>query len=92
MSFAEEFGHDIPNDYDDGYGGNKSSGYYSGRGSVTLEKCHINSIERTTAKAYLVKFKDNSKAWIPKSESILSNDSKIISIPTWMLTNLKFVK
>jgi hypothetical protein len=92
MSFAEEFGHDIPNDGWDGFGGdgggNGKSRYYSNRSTPSIMiPCDI-SIEHETDKAYLVKFIDDSKSWVPKSQVVLSDDKTILSIPEWLLEKL----
>ena len=87
MSFAEDFGHDIPNDAWDGYGGD-------GNGTATRGN-RIRSFDNvikevTTDKAFLIKFEDGNKAWVPKSKVTFEGTS--VDIPTWLFLKLNYLK
>jgi len=97
MSFAEDMGHDIPDDFI--YGG----GSYSFRtrndcttsfgfadGNTIVNKTFI-AIGCETKKAYLFQFEEGN-AWVPKSR-IRSLDmvAKKVYIPVWLRTNLQYI-
>jgi len=75
MSFAEDFGHDIP-DYD-----------MDERGSYEGTFKNITK-DVTTDKAVLVTFEDGKKTWLPKSKVTFDGDS--VDIPSWLYKKLKF--
>jgi len=95
MSYASDFGHDIPPDDWDG-GGYRRKRYYSNRftGDNPLFKVHNKKFIKLvfeTEKAYLLKFAQG-KAWIPKSHSSIDTEGLVVYIPFWLLSNLKFIQ
>jgi len=90
MSFAEDFGHDIPDDYESFRSELEDGYYYSGISSKNRIRTFNNVIkEVTTDKAFLIKFEDGNKVWVPKSKVTFEGDS--IEIPNWLVKNFKFL-
>jgi len=100
MSFASEFGHDIPpDDWNGGY----SRGYKRGsRRDYSNNFTGDNPIFRTvnkkfdklvheTEKAYLLEFAQG-KTWLPKSQVSIEAEDKVVYLPAWLLMNLKFIQ
>jgi hypothetical protein len=96
MSFASDFGHDIPPDDWDGWEGTSSSSrkkkrYYSFTYSTprTIYKI-VQELVAETSKAYLFKFEEGN-VWFPKSRVIYYQASNTISIPDWLWNRRKFI-
>lgn len=91
MSFAEEMGHDIPNEYDDdrGYEGYSSSSWPGENDGATIETIDNVKIIHETNKAYLLKIQ-NKQYWVPISQVTL--DKNILNLPKWLRIGLKSVK
>ncbi len=96
MSFAEEMGHDIPNEYDD------DRGYYteygpngtSGRVYVNEEPVirDVTEIITETEKAWLMDISvagDVFRFWVPKSQCTLDQNKSTIEIPDWLAQVMK---
>lgn len=99
MSFAEEFGHDIPPDDWDGGGRRRSNSrrnqyssysHYAKEISKELNKV-VEELIVETDKAYLFKFKEG-KAWFPKSQVTFNEKSKKITIPEWLWLNRRYIQ
>lgn len=79
MSFAEDFGHDIPEDNGfDGYTGNSS-----GSGIRIIDDVEL---EHETANAYLLKI-DGEKYWLPKSQVTFEDGTA--EIPYWLIKSME---
>lgn len=86
MSFAEDFGHDIPNDAWDGFAGDGNGTSTRGDRIRTFENVIK---EVTTDKAVLIKFEDGNKAWLPKSK--VEFDGNSVNIPAWLFNKLNYL-
>jgi hypothetical protein len=93
MSFAEDFGHDIP-DYDDWGRESEGSGIwdYAQRGLnlTAIVECLIVT---ETDKAWLIEVerdKEKMTTWAPKSKCVYNKDHGAIAIPTWLYVKLEF--
>lgn len=92
MSFAEEFGHDIPpDDWDGGgYSRRKKSTYV--RYDNPLFKHHAMHVKKVvieTEKAFLLEFLQG-KAWVPKSKVRFFLKDMVLYLPLWLKQNLEF--
>ena len=97
MSFAEEFGHDIPPDDWDGGGRrsrykHKPTNYFTGTNPLhtKIDKSFF-GVKTETSKAYLVLFAQGL-AWVPKSKVDIDVDSLKITLPFWLYSRLEFIK
>ena len=93
MSFAEEFGHDIPPDdeWGGGYSRRRPRSYnyvdYNRRTEVSFLE-----IVAETDKATLFRCKDG-KTWVPKSRVFsVSLENLRFYIPYWLYCKLKYIK
>ena len=78
MSFAEDFGHDIPD-----YGMDEGTGYGGWRDSKhdPPKKIEV-TIVNETDKAWLIQ--SEPAVWFPKSICVLSKDRTRMTIPCWL--------
>jgi len=92
MSYADDFGHDIPPDDYPGGSGYKISAYdYMKKSNDSIIMSFI-AIHKDTDKALLVEF-DDGKVWLPKSKIWSLNKEKFnIMIPRWLSENFKYIK
>jgi hypothetical protein len=87
MSFAEEMGHDIPNEHDDrGSGGGYRS--YHRRIPRIITCIDVKKIHET-AKALLLEIKEK-QYWLPKSQVTLNGTE--VKIPEWLVESVEPVK
>ncbi len=90
MSFAHDFGHDIPPDDWDGNYRRKSKRTYHYSPPITRYIMLKITLVYETVKAYLVNDGKGNR-WIPKSQSQLLNDNSVIKIPEWLEDNKEYV-
>jgi len=94
MSFAEEFGHDIPpDDYYPTSSGRRRSGNYSNFVDYNRRtEVLFREIVCETDKAYLFKCKEG-KTWVPKSRIFsVSLDNLRFYVPYWLYCKLEYIK
>lgn len=94
MSFADDFGHNIPpDDYDGGGYRRRRKSYYNTMYNPLFEthRKSFKKITYETKKAYLLEFLEGN-AWVPKSKIRMFLKEQMISLPKWLLNNLEFLK
>jgi len=95
MSYASDFGHDIPPDDWDG-GGYRRKRYYSNRFTgdnplfKILNKKFIKLVYETE-KAYLLEFAQG-KTWLPKSQTSLDREGLVVYLPFWFYNKISYIK
>ncbi len=91
MSYAHDFGHDIPpDDWDPPRrkrGTSYRSNFVSYRSNVTKM---YEELVVETEKAILIRFKEG-KAWLPKSKITVVTNSKTVNLPVWLRMNLTYI-
>lgn len=94
MSFASEFGHDIPA-YDNEYDTRSDSSYSKNRSyytfidySRTIELNNVKQIH-STEKALLIEYKEK-QYWVPKSKISLKKET--LELPYWLYEKLEAIK
>ena len=93
MSFADDFGHNIPPDDYDGGGYRRRKSYYTPRNNPLFDthRKPFKNITYETKKAYLLEFEEGN-AWVPKSKVRIDEQRKLLFLPKWLLNNLEFKK
>lgn len=95
MSYAEMMGHDIPSYEDACYMSprvpvqtrriNKKTTFKTKKKRNDRKKTiRLLSLEHETARAYLVKINNYTKAWFPKSQVKLQRSTLVIEVPVWL--------
>jgi hypothetical protein len=100
MSFADDFGHNIPPDDWDGGGYRRRDSNYSRNRSYYIprhnplfdivKKLYIKVVKETD-KAYLLQFEEG-EAWLPKSKSSINSKDSYVYLPKWLKNNLEYKK
>jgi len=94
MSFASDFGHDIPpDDWDGGYSRRGSKKNYTTYANplYTKHEKKFMYVHAETDKAYLIEFYEG-KAWVPKSHVDLDLMNLKVTMPFWLFCKLKYNK
>ncbi len=100
MSFADDFGHNIPPDDWDGGGYRRRDSNYSRNRNYyvpvhnplfDIVKKRYKEVVHETDRAYLLLFK-KGKAWVPKSKVSINSKDSFVYLPKWLKNNLKFKK
>lgn len=91
MSFAEEFGHNIPpDDWDGGYSRYRPKRGYSFVNYKRIETLSFIEVVFETDKAYLIRF-EQGKAWVPISQIDDIDVTKLkLKIPYWLKHSLEY--
>ena len=91
MSFADDFGHNIPEEGWEGWKGS-GPGYSYSSPFIPPEIIHSKGIkvEYATEKAFLILFKTGEKAWIPKSQVTIKDGT--LYAPDWLMKSLVYLK
>jgi hypothetical protein len=92
MSYADDFGHDIPPDDYPGGSGYKTSDYRYVSGDLESITLDFIKVHKETDKALLIEFEDG-KVWLPKSRvRSFDKENLKIMIPRWLSENLRYIQ